>query len=221
MLSPVVMRWRDWTSIVALAGLAACRQLNPDWLGPAGEETAGSESGAATASTESGATSTTEGGEPSTGGSTDVGPLPSQCAPPAVPGEGECPATCSACDGGRCIVDCTATDCSNATVACPEGWPCDFLCVGDGACKRGTLECAPDRDCTVECEGFEACQRGAVICGAGTCAVTCSADQNACHSLEVACGPATSTVTCAGPSNLDLQPAEGSECACEDFGCEG
>lgn len=227
MLSLVVMCRRSWMCLMGLVGAAACRQPNPEWLGPRGETLAASSDGGETSTGESGTTaaeSTTTApstnGEPTTSTTSDDGPIPSQCAPAPIPGQGECPATCSACDGGRCIVDCSVIDCSNAIVTCPEGWPCDFLCIGDAVCKRGKLGCAPDRDCTVDCEGFEACQRAEVTCGAGTCAVTCGPEQSTCRLLAVACGPTDASVTCQSPSNLDLQPS-GSACACEDYGCEG
>lgn len=211
-----------WACVVALAGSSACRQPNPEWLGPAGEEpTSGtSTSDALASSTSDGDGSSGSAGDTDATGDT-TGPVPSQCAPASVPGQGECPAACNACEDGRCIVDCGVRDCGNATVACPAGWPCDFLCTSDTACKRGVLECAPDRDCTVDCQGFEACQRATVECGVGTCAVTCGADPSTCRQLAVACGPADATVTCDGPSTIGLEPLRGSSCACEGFGCEG
>lgn len=200
---------------MVLAGLPACRQPNPEWLGPAGDATT---SGSSEGGEGSGTSDT---GGDSTGGTTTIGPIPMQCAPEPVLGEGECPASCTSCDGGRCLVDCSTAECQNADVACPEGWPCDFACTVDSACKRADLTCAADRDCTVTCQGAEACQNTTVICGAGPCAVTCGAEDNACRRLDVVCGPADTTLTCASASNADMVPSAGSPCACEAIGCEG
>lgn len=202
--------------MVGLAGLAACRQPNPEWLGPAGDPILASTS--ATASSDGSTTSGTSGD--STDGTTTSPPIPMQCAPMPVLGEGECPAVCTRCDGGRCLVDCGTTDCSNTDVTCPEGWPCDIACTSADACKRADLSCAIDHDCTVTCEGVEACLNATIVCGAGTCAVTCGSQEDACHKLEVVCGPADSTITCASANNADLVPSAGSLCACEAIGCE-
>ena len=210
---------------MGLAGLAACRQPNPEWLGPAGDPITSDASASASASTSTSASSdgsdTSGTSGDSTDGTTTSPPIPMQCAPEPVLGEGECPAACTSCDGGRCLVDCGTTDCSNTDVTCPEGWPCDIACTVADACKRGDLSCATDRDCTVTCQGVEACMNAMIVCGAGTCAVTCSADDNTCRKLDVVCGPADSTLTCASANNADLVPSAGSPCACEAIGCEG
>lgn len=198
-----VMRWshRAWTCTVVLAGASACRQPNPEWLGPSGDPiTSGaSESGSATDA----ATDTSS---------------PLQCAPEPVPGQGDCPTTCTACEDGRCIIDCDARDCDHDDVACPEGWPCDFECIGWGACEQADLRCASDRDCTVVCEDSEACQGTTVACGGGTCTVTCGDDDDVCRRLDVVCGSADTTLTCAAASNAGVV-SSGSPCACEAVGC--
>lgn len=221
---------RGWACAVVLAGWSGCRQPNPDWLGPAAEQPSSGPvaSDDAGASSDTGASSSTgappasetgssTSGDASTSGTT--GSTPSQCEPEVVPGQGACPASCTSCDGGRCLVDCGVLDCQSGEVTCPAGWPCDIACTGDGACKRSDLTCPLDRDCAVTCQGFEACQMATITCGVGSCPVTCSADGNSCHMLDLACGAADSTITCAAPMMADVQPLPGSSCACETIGC--
>lgn len=215
---------RGWVCLALLAASSACRQPNPEWLGPAGDEpTPGtSTSGTSTSGEGESSGSSSDDGVDPTGGPTGgtTGPDPSQCAPEPILGQGECPASCSSCDGRRCLMDCGVLDCQNATIVCPVGWPCDIVCTTDAACKRADLACPLDRDCTLDCQAFEACQNATLSCGVGTCAVTCGADINACRSLDVACGPADATVTCAAPSNVVLLPSRGSACACAGVGCD-
>lgn len=197
---------------MVLAGLPACRQPNPEWLGPASDPTtSGSSEGGGTLDT----------GGDSTVGTTTIGPIPMQCASEPVLGEGECPASCTSCDGGRCLVDCSTADCEDADVACPEGWPCDFACTADSACKQADLTCATDRDCTVICQGKNACRETKVTCGAGPCAVTCGSQKDVCRTLDVECGPADATITCETAQDVAVLPTDGSRCACEAIGCEG
>ncbi len=216
MLLTLVVRaiHRGWMGMVALAGLVACRQPNPDWLGP-------SDSAAATSEDDGVATLDGDASTADDGTASTDGPVPAQCDPEPVPGAGECPTECTACDGGRCLVDCAVLDCENTTVECPAGWPCDFVCSGDSVCKRGKLHCAADRDCTVDCQGVEACQAARVTCGAATCAVTCGAQNDACRSLDLDCGPADATITCESPEGVAVHPIADSPCACESIGCDG
>lgn len=205
----VVMRVRGWTCMMALAGTAACRQPNPDWLGPATDAAASSTS--ETGDGDSGDASATD--------TTSSEPSPRECAPAPILGEGDCPDACSACEDGRCLVDCDEDDCENEDVACPAGWPCDFACTEDSACRQATLVCAPDRDCTVVCRSSEACRNATVVCGAGTCQVTCGNDDDVCRRLAVMCGASDATLTCASPSNASVVPSDAA-CACEAVGCD-
>ena len=216
-------RHRGWMGLAALAGLWACRQPNPEWLGPAGDPTASDPTAADPTAAdptaaESGVDPTES--EASTGAPDPTGPSPDQCAPEPVLGVGDCPAECTSCDGGRCLVDCGALDCRNDSVACPDGWPCDFVCGADMACKGADLHCNADRDCTVDCQGKGACQNATVVCGSGTCVVTCGSQTDACRSLDVACGPADTRVICASASNVAVEPLDASACACEALGCD-
>jgi len=198
-------------SLAVLAGLSACRQLNPEWLGPVGDSAAGT--GSATLDTEATASESTESDSSA-----------AQCHPASVAGEGECPEACSACKDGRCVIDCVELDCEDETVECPDGWPCDFSCTGNSACEGAELECAPDRDCTVECRGPDACNDTNITCGAGTCAVTCGTESDVCYSIDLYCGLYDSTITCESSQDVDLHEDEDEDeddsCACESVGCE-
>lgn len=189
--------------VAVLAGLSACRQPNPEWLGRA-EGSAASD----TSETSMGATDPTD----------PTGPSPGQCAPEPVLGVGDCPEECSACDGGRCLIECATDGCEDAWIECPDAWPCDIRCAGKDACKDADLECASAGDCTVDCRGESACEDATVHCGSGSCAVTCGPQGDACDALALECGEADSTVTCANAQDVTVVE-DGSPCACEALGC--
>jgi hypothetical protein len=192
--------------MVALAGASACRQPNPEWQGPA----------EGTGESSHGDVSPDDG--PSGSEDADTGPSPEQCAPEPALGEGECPAACDGCDGGRCSITCGATVCQDGSISCPDDWPCDVVCNGKDACKNAAIECGSDRDCTVECQGESACEDAVVTCGSGTCTVVCGPQADACDTLDVECD---TTVTCASPSNVGVDASNDSPCACETVDCDG
>lgn len=186
--------------------LAACRQPNPDWLGPAGQ----SASSEATTSSGDGESTVTD----------SSGSGPNACAPAPLLGTGECPEACTRCDAGRCVIDCAERDCEDDTVECPEGWPCDVRCEGEDACRGTRLECG-DGECTIDCQGDSACENARVRCGSAPCAVTCGPQHDACDDLDVDCGEADSTVTCDGSHDVDLDfDEDDSSCTCEALGCD-
>jgi len=194
--------------LAVLAGLSACRQPNPEWLGPA-------DASASTTADDA----TDDGVESATSGASESGPLPDQCAPAIILGAGECPEACSTCENGRCRIDCSDGSCEEETVECPAGWPCDLVCTDNDSCREAEIVCPPDRDCTVECQAPNACRDASVTCGAGTCTLTCGSQKNVCDSLEVNCGGGGTTLTCEEPQNVDMDLA-GSMCTCEAIGCE-
>lgn len=189
--------------------LSACRQPNPEWLGPADDH----ETEAASGSTAS-ATEPDDG--PDDGGSIDDGP--DACAPASISGQGECPAACDGCDGGRCRIACTDERCEYETITCPDGWPCDIVCDSRDACDHAELRCPADRDCTVECSARSACEDATIECGAMPCLVTCHDGNDVCHDLLVRCGATDTQVLCEDVFDVTLEPAEG-VCACAADGC--
>ena len=197
--------------LAVLAGLSACRQINPEWLGPRGES-----AGTDTTTLDGSDTSAPNGGTEATESDSSS----AQCRPEPVAGEGECPEACSACAGGRCVIECGDHDCEDETVECPDDWPCDFSCLGDSACEGAELECAPDRDCTVECRGKDACNDTNITCGEGTCAVTCGTETNVCRSIDLYWGPADSTITCESSENVEVHENDDDSCTCETIDCD-
>ncbi|MCA9710447.1 MAG: hypothetical protein KDK70_31695 [Myxococcales bacterium] len=202
---------------------SACRQPNPDWLGPinavsAVESTSGSSSGDSGEGDSSSSGDSGETGSDDTSSST--GPSQLECAPPPQPGQGACPESCTSCDGGRCRIECRGTGCGDAMGACPPQWPCDMVCVGPNACRDAVLECPVGGDCSVECSGANACRGSTVTCLDGSCSVDCAADPNTCRDLVVQCGSSDSQVVCEDTVlGLVLAPLDGSSCACEHQGC--
>lgn len=202
--------------MVALAGLAlSCRQPNPEWLGPDGA-TGGSGMSDGTAPSSTDGRATAADASASADGETGL----EQCAPAVVLGEGECPEACDSCDGGRCTITCEEDICEDESISCPDEWPCDVVCDGKDACKNAEIACGSDRDCTVDCQGESSCEDAVVTCGSGTCTVSCGPQGDACDRLEVECGPADTTVTCQGSHVVDVEPSDGSPCACEAIDCD-
>jgi hypothetical protein len=196
-----------WMGLATLVGLSACRQPNPEWLGPGG----GSGSSGEASST----------GEPSSTGEATLeptGPAPDQCAPAPVLGEGECPNECSHCDDGRCVIECGIDDCEYDWVECPDDWPCEIRCDAKDACSGADLQCGSDNDCTILCLGQGACEDASLRCEAGACAVTCGPQADACEDLSVECGEAATTVTCQSANDVWLD-ADENACACETVDC--
>lgn len=185
-------------AIVGLVAGGACRQPNPDWLEPGGDE------GGSTGNAEASGT----GGEP-----------PPSCSEPGALGSGECPAECTACIDGVCRIDCLAGACRAGLTACPQGWSCTVVCDGRNSCRDATIACPADGDCLVDCAGRDACRALTVTCGGAACSLLCAADSNTCEGTTLLCGEGNGLVSCEDPvSVLALIPgADG--CACEAQGC--
>lgn len=134
-----------------------------------------------------------------------------------------CPAVCTSCVGGTCVIDCqNAQDCPD-TVVCPPDLNCDVTCTGNQRCADG-VDCSAALDCSIACDGIGACA-GGVTCGSGACDVNCTG-QGACLSgvdcsascaCDTDCG---SDVGCGTPSC----PGGGGQCErsgeCSSAGCD-
>lgn len=106
----------------------------------------------------------------------------------ADPGVGGCPVQCTGgCDDGNCRIDCSDANCRDATVECPDGWPCLVACAGLQSCRDTTVICS-DGVCVLDCSGTSACLRTNVTCGPQACIVNC--DGGAYELGAIECGPA-------------------------------
>jgi len=113
----------------------------------------------------------------------------------AVTADALCALGCTngTCDGGVCVIDCSAPDSCPGTIACPPNIPCRVVC-GDSACDRN-VECRLATACEVACVGTNSCAEE-IRCGLAPCTVTCSGD-GACK--RVKCKDACSCdATCSG-----------------------
>ena len=83
-----------------------------------------------------------------------------------------CPAECTRCESGICVIECLgADDCSQAVV-CPAGVPCQVYCDGSDSCAGG-IDCTFASVCRISCGGVGACAEK-VECGAGLCEIDCT-----------------------------------------------
>ena len=128
-----------------------------------------------------------------------------------------CAAGCDGgtCDGGWCVIDCTALGSCGANVVCPPGIPCDVQCRGQGACTQGVacteasacrVDCSGQGACTnqpvacsglgckIECSGLGSCSKG-VACDAGNCSIACTGD-NSCRNDPVSCNADVCRIRC-------------------------
>ncbi|MCX4240235.1 hypothetical protein [Paraliomyxa miuraensis] len=211
----------------------ACRQPNPEWLGPAVEHD--SDEAETTDGATNGTTAETAGTTSGTAGTADTGTTgetgvsgteasgddttPRVCSDLGSLGTGACPAECTECIDGVCHIACPDGACRDELVTCPQGWHCTVVCDGRNSCRDSTIACPGDAACTVSCADRDACREATVTCGAAACMLACSADDNTCRSAAVLCGEADARVSCEEPvMDLELIPGPGS-CACEAQGC--
>jgi hypothetical protein len=142
------------------------------------------------------------------------------------PDADSCVALCTkgTCQGGTCVIDCSASGTCESDVMCPAGVACHVIC-GDMSCGHHVV-CPPASPCTVECIGNAACA-DVIQCGTASCNVTCSgpsschkpiACMNAC-ACDVAC---TGAMSCPGASMCPLGPvcAYGHGCTSALPGCD-
>jgi hypothetical protein len=140
-------------------------------------------------------------------------------APDAGP---SCPAACTSCVAGRCVITCASAQDCPSRVVCPAGLDCDVTCTGNQRCTDG-VDCSRAGDCTIVCEGVGACAAG-VTCGSGACDVECSG-VGACAlgidcSASCACDTECEDDVCAAPAC----PGDEGECErsgeCSSAGCD-
>ncbi|HUQ01283.1 MAG TPA: hypothetical protein VM261_02255 [Kofleriaceae bacterium] len=94
--------------------------------------------------------------------------------PDEVDASMNCPAACTSCMNGTCIIECGAAGACDAKVVCPGTMPCTVRCTGANACDMG-VDCATASTCDVTCSGPGSCA-GQVTCGAKACTVACDGD---------------------------------------------
>jgi hypothetical protein len=127
--------------------------------------------------------------------------------PAEVDASMDCPAACTTCTNGTCVIECGTAGACSAKVVCPGTMPCTVQCTGANACDEG-VDCATASTCNVTCSGPGACS-GQVTCGAKACTVACDGDGSCgdgifCDSscaCETSCGGLGScggTVDCPG-----------------------
>lgn len=128
---------------------------------------------------------------------------------------GECPAVCTECVNGTCIVRCEATLSCSSQIMCPPGMPCQVICSGDRSCTGG-VSCGDATSCDITCSFLRACG-GLITCGAGPCTVACTGDRSCNGAFDVGgvvagidCTQSCACdVTCSGPmscSEAELCP---------------
>ncbi len=94
----------------------------------------------------------------------DTGTCPEDLEPP---GSGRCPEACTdGCSGGVCYIECDwGGACSEQSITCPDGWPCEIFCGRGSAACRGTLITGGLRgSVAVECAGGSSCLDAVVTC---------------------------------------------------------
>jgi subtilisin-like proprotein convertase family protein len=143
------------------------------------------------------------------------------CGPPpcpaALPWKGTCPAACSSCAGGVCVIGCnSAAACALAEIECPAGLPCRVECGGLSACQLASVSCPPDAACELVCNGLYSCQGTWLGCGSHACTASCTGAGSSVGSVD--CGSACLCAsTCGG---VVCTPECGTQ-ECGDDGCGG
>jgi hypothetical protein len=148
-----------------------------------------------------------------------------------APGDGApgdafvCPAICTSCDQGTCVIDCNGSSACGQQVVCPVGMACRVSC-GASACGNG-IDCSGATSCTISCNQSSSCG-SALVCGSGPCAIQCDGQSSCaghidCSSsckCDTACSGAGSCPfqsTCPGPAAC----REGNACTSAPGACHG
>jgi len=142
------------------------------------------------------------------------------CPEPAVPTGDGCPAQCSSCADGECLIDCTGSEaCLGESHFCPPDFDCRVVCTGHDACDSGAVHCPTDYGCTLECEGDDPCGHVEMFCGAGPCTVQCAAStSNACNDVHLYCDAGPCTAICEDP-DVDQPILENPDRSCDPVWC--
>lgn len=108
-----------------------------------------------------------------------------------------CPAACSRCTGGACVITCPGGKCGG-TITCPPGQPCVIDCSNPNSCDNKTVKCAAGQPCTVDCAANRSCSTMTLDANGGKLCVKCNGGNMACDTLTCQLsGGATCTRTCA------------------------
>ncbi len=135
-----------------------------------------------------------------------------------------CPASCTRCEGGICIIECSTDGSCSDTVVCPAGVPCNVRCNGQLACQRG-VNCTQASSCAIECTNGSACI-GNLTCGKGRCDINCTGASSctagidcgqscACDVRCIGGGTCSPAASCPGGAACDTGPgctSEGAAC---------
>lgn len=173
-------------------------------------------------------------------GGGDTGTCPEDLDPP---GTGPCPEACTdGCIGHVCRISCDwEWACSDTTLSCPDGWPCEVFCghagetcqgltvvggargsvelscAGGDACSGAVVDCPDGGPCTVACSGDRACGGLALGCSdLGDCSLSCTGSIACDGGATMSCGADACQASCAGSYTPDVLC--GSSCSCLD-GC--
>ncbi len=148
-------------------------------------------------------------GSPS-GGSGNGGSVGPCHEKPEPPGAG-CPAPCTSCNAGECVVDCSLTDCESA-VTCPQGFSCTVLCNKNRACRESFILCPETYACKIVCSDVEACEETQITCDTGVCDLECGTQDEVCKGMWMLCDEKACSATCAGTSKPQVDCS--GQCPC-------
>jgi hypothetical protein len=150
-----------------------------------------------------------EGGSSGTGGSEE------SCGTSAAPVSSDCPAVCTSCSEGTCVIACDEKDeCKQAVLACPEGLNCEVSCSGEAACNDAVIQCAEGPACRLLCSNVDACKKASLVCRGGPCTVECGGVQNACRDATIHCDTNACAAECLG--SVEAPRLEcGDACLCQ------
>jgi hypothetical protein len=137
-----------------------------------------------------------------------------QCGESPTPSANGCPAVCTSCSAGVCLIDCAGgSECKGKTLTCPTGMHCEVRCDADAACSGAIVECPEDYACSLTCDGALACENAHLECSAiGPCKVTCG-KSTSCQGTAVFCGENACDATCSDGSK-PKQKCSGA-CSCK------
>lgn len=135
--------------------------------------------------------------------------------PSEIDASTDCPAACTSCMDGACVIECDGPGECASKVTCPGTMPCIVRCTGASACDAG-VECGMASSCEITCGGPGSC--GArILCGQGSCSVSCSGGGSCNDGID--CSDACECVTecggtgaCAGAIECPGSCTQGGQC---------
>lgn len=150
----------------------------------------------------------------------DAAPLEPDAAADAAP---ICPAGCTRCEDGVCIIECLDDLSCIGLVTCPDGLACAVECSGLQSCQSG-VSCGGATACEVSCDGRQSCFSG-VACGETACAVECRGRDSCAFGIDCTDSCACET-DCSGPDSCDSEPecpdgcSDGFDCFSDERPCD-